>query len=98
MVVGSLIYTFFLYLCDGSMGVGFVVSRFWFGSVIEDVGFLWVCWSFVGFDLDVVFFFFYSFISHVGIFMPTVHFFCRVICQRYTSFATYAFSDSRLTV
>ena len=34
------------------MVMGFVAGRFWFGSMIEDLGFLYGCWSFMGFGLD----------------------------------------------
>ena len=33
------------------MVVGFVVGRVWFGLVIENLVFLWVCWIFVCFGL-----------------------------------------------
>ena len=46
MVVGSLISPLSLSLW-WPHGCGFCS-----GSVIEDMGFLWVCWSFVGFGLD----------------------------------------------
>ena len=50
-VMVGLQFLFSLPLCDGVVVVGFVVGQFWFGLVIENLIFLWVCWIFVGFGL-----------------------------------------------